>query len=155
MVNPIIPTQVIPAPAIAVATKKMPEITQIITSIQSVTTTKTAIETLTVVDYGNVKKYTAIVPKDAGKQEFVYYFDKATSVVTNVQTRYIESIQQAVTYSEYNNQFGETVISSTSVQQISGKVPEVTKAFNVLTELYTSTVTSTIKSIETKGTTTK
>jgi hypothetical protein len=97
MVNPIIPIQVIPAPAIAVATRKMPEITQIITSVQSVTTTK--IETLTVEDYGNVKKYIAIVPKDAGKQEFVYYFDKTTLNVQTVQTRFIESIQPAVTYS--------------------------------------------------------
>lgn len=106
IVNPIIPIQVIPAPAIAAATRKMPEITQIISLVQSVTTTKTKIETLTVEDYGNVKKYIAIVPKDAGKQEFVYYFDKTTSVLQNVQTRYIESVQPAVTYSEYNNQFG-------------------------------------------------
>jgi hypothetical protein len=67
MINPIIPVQVIPAPAIAVATRRMPEITRIISSVQSVTTTTTKIETLTVEDYGNVKKYIAIVPKGTGK----------------------------------------------------------------------------------------
>jgi hypothetical protein len=45
---PIVPVQCIPAPAIKIAAKKNPEITQILTLVQSVTTSTTQIESLTV-----------------------------------------------------------------------------------------------------------
>jgi hypothetical protein len=76
VVNPV---QTIPAPAIRTAAKKNDEITKIITEVQKVTTSTTQIETLTVEDFGNVKKYVAIATTDAGKIEVVYFFDKATN----------------------------------------------------------------------------
>ncbi len=76
-----LPIQTIPAPAIKIAAKKNTEITQIITSVQKTTTKTTQIETLTVEDFGNVKKYVAIVPVADGKQEIVYFYDKTTNII--------------------------------------------------------------------------
>lgn len=48
------------------------------------TTTTTHIETLTLEDLGSVKKYIAIVPTETGKQQYIYYYDKATNKIRDV-----------------------------------------------------------------------
>lgn len=81
---PKIEVQTIPAAIIQTASKKHTEITTIINQIQSVTTSTTTIETLTLEDLGSVKKYIAVVPAQTGKQQYVYYFDKATNKLKDV-----------------------------------------------------------------------
>jgi hypothetical protein len=62
-----------------------------------------------------VKKYVAIAPTVSGKQEIVYFFDKNTNALTTISSRPITTIQTPLAYSETINQYGESVISSTSV----------------------------------------
>jgi hypothetical protein len=144
--------QTIPAAAIKIAARKNTEITQIITSVQQSTTKSTQIETLTVEDFGNVKKYVAIVPTQEGKQEIVYFYDKTAYSLKQISSRSVTVVVNPLVYSESVNQHGETVISSTSVQKITESAPLVSKAVELLTNTYSSSFATTITSVQTTGT---
>ena len=120
--------QTIPAPVIQIAAKKNTEINQIMASVQQSTTNITQIESLTVSDFGNVKKYMVIAGSADGKQEIVYFYDKGADSLKQISSRPVSVVNNPLTYMEAVNQQGEAVISSTSLPKITETVPLVSKA---------------------------
>ncbi len=111
-------------------------INQIIEKVQSVTTSKTEIQTLTVEDFGTVIKYVAVVPVPTGVQQLVYYFNKETEVVSTISTETVAVLKTPVFYTETVNAEGQTVIASSSIEKIVAIVPETTKAIDLLVKTY-------------------
>lgn len=66
--KPITYINVIPGAIIQVTAKKITEIKDIISDIRTITKKDVVLESLTVEDYGNIKKYIAVLPTPTLKQ---------------------------------------------------------------------------------------
>jgi hypothetical protein len=121
--HPATSVQTIPAPAIRIAAKRMTEISQIITSVQTVTTSTTQIETLTVEDYPTVKKYIAIAPTPTGKHQSVFIFDKNTQQLKEIASQPLPNIESPVNIEVKTSKWGEQTISSNNVEILIQKYP--------------------------------
>lgn len=84
--KPVTYVNVIPGAIIQVTAKKITEIKDIISDIRTITKKDVVLESLTVEDYGNVKKYIAVLPTPTQKQEFVYIYHKKDKTITLIDT---------------------------------------------------------------------
>lgn len=103
----------------------------------------------------SVKKYTAVSTSTQGKSQHVYIYDKSKDslqllesipVITEVKPIFLETTTTIE---------GEEVTISSSVEQISTKVPELQALIEEIRNLYSVDVTTGLKVIEAKGTTVK
>ena len=102
-VKPVVPIRTIPAVFIEKVKKTSTEIKEITRQIETVGST---VEEISVVDLGNVKKYTAIVKTDKGKEQNVFIVDKVTKKVEKIQTATVKKTTEKVFSQTVVNNFG-------------------------------------------------
>jgi hypothetical protein len=64
------------------------------------------LESLTVEDYGNIKKYIAVWPTPTLKQEFVYIYDKKDSTITLIDTFTVPLQIESFVFEQTVNSYG-------------------------------------------------
>jgi hypothetical protein len=145
---PTIEVQTIPAAVIETASKKHSEITTIISQIQSVTTSTTKVETLSLEDLGTVKKYIAIVPTETGKQQYIYYYDKTTNKIRDVTNFNIPEEIKVINVEESVTKWGEKVIISNSIETITKKYTETTQVIETINTYLNKPIQAVTESIQ-------
>lgn len=102
-----------------------------------------------------MKKYTAVTETAKGTNQMVYVYDKDTKEVKLIQTVPIPREITPVFIETKTNEKGEEVTTSTSVEQVVVRVPEVQTMVEELKKKYNIDVTTATKVVEVKGTTVK
>lgn len=82
-VKPVVPIRVIPSTLVEIMKKTSTEIREITKKVETV---NVKVEEISVVDLGQVKKYTTIVTKETGKEQTVFIVDKTTKKIEKIQT---------------------------------------------------------------------
>ena len=143
--------QTIPSVAIVTASKKYPEIKDIMTSIQSSTPQTPEFVSIDVKDLGEVKIYTPIVSypnSQLPKAQFVYVFNKTSNTVSQVDKVTVPSQIVSVQYEKTTDKFGETVIKSNSIETVAVDRPEIKNVLSQIDTTYSKTISATIQSVE-------
>jgi hypothetical protein len=154
-IQPMLPIQVIPTPALPIAIKQFPEIKNILASVEASEGKGVKIQEVTVEEFTSVKKYITVTETEKGKSQLVYVFDKGTNEIKLIQTVPILTVIKPVFVETKTNAQGEQVTTSTSVDQVVVKVPEVQTMVEEIKKKYNIDVTTAVKVIEIKGTTAK
>lgn len=147
--KPITYINVIPGAMIQVTSKKITEIKDIISDIRNIIKKDVVLESLTVEDYGNVKKYIAVLPTPTFKQEFVYIFDKKTKTITLIDSFTIPLQIESFVYEQTVNKYGEKVIQSTSVIEVVASIPDISSGIHFISTKYPSITEDEISFIKT------
>lgn len=145
--HPVTFISVIPAPLIASTATKITEISTIIAEVKATTKKEVVFESITIEDFGSVKKFIAVQATADGKQEYIYLMDKTTEKLQLIES-FVATTVETLVYEETTNKFGEKTVISNSVTEVTAVISEVSSGIKFITTKYPGVTTDHIELIQ-------
>lgn len=149
ILHPVTLVNVIPAPLITVTATQIPEINSLISSIKTTTKKEVTLESITIEDFGTVKKLIAVQPTPTAKQQYVYILDKTTQSLELIDTFTVSNTVETLVFEQTTNKYGEKTVISNSVTEIKTVIPEISSGIEFISTKYPAVTVDRIDLIQT------